>query len=138
MQKIKHYFESRKIFKEIKEANNYHVIKPFLHGSQLEYRRFGNYVFLKDSKDNQEALAKRNFSDFKESVQKHVNWELSDEVLDFGTSILYNKKYNIMLAMIPEQSWTTLNTAVSIAEKTTTNIETQREILINAYTTLNA
>jgi hypothetical protein len=136
MQKIKHYFESRKIFKEIKEANNYHVIKPFLHGSQLEYRRFGNYVFLKDSKDNQEALAKRNFSDFKESVQKHVNWELSDEVLDFGESILYNKKYNIMLVMVPEKKWDTLNTSVTIAEKTDSGIEVQRNVLINVYTTL--
>jgi hypothetical protein len=136
MQKIKHYFESRKIFKEIKEANNYHVIKPFLHGSQLEYRRFGNYVFLKDSKDNQEALAKRNFSDFKESVQKHVNWELSDEVLDFGESILYNKKYNIMLVMVPEKKWNTLNTSVTIAEKTDSGIEVQRNVLINVYTTL--
>ena len=136
MQKIKHYFESRKIFKEIKEANNYHVIKPFLHGSQLEYRRFGNYVFLKDSKDNQEALAKRNFSDFKESVQKHVNWELNDEVLDFGESILYNKKYNIMLVMVPEKKWNTLNTSVTIAEKTDSGIEVQRNVLVNVYTTL--
>jgi hypothetical protein len=138
MQRIKNYFESRQTLKTVKQANDYHTIKPFLHGSQLEYRRFGNYVFLKDSVGNQEALSKRNFVDFRESVQRHVNWELNDDVLDFGTSIMYNKKYNIMLVMIPEQSWNTLNTAVTIAEKTTASIDIQREILFNAYITLNS
>lgn len=136
LEKIKQYIQSRNTLKAVKHANEYNVIKPFLHGSQLEYRRFGNYLFLKDSKENHEALIKRDFANFKTSIEQHVNWELQDTVLEFGESVLYNKKYNIMVVMIKEDCWNKLNTSVDIAKKTETDIQIQRDILINAYATL--
>lgn len=132
--KIKNLFEARKMLKSVTEANDYHVIKPFLLGCQLENRRFGNYIFIKNSETNKNALQKRNFQDFKETVLKHLSYELNDEIFDVvGDNVQYNKKYNILITMVSEKIWDTLNTAINIAEKTTNDSETQRLITINVF-----
>lgn len=132
--KIKNLFEARKMLRAIDTANDNYVIKPFLHGCQLENRRFGNYIFIKNSASNKTALEKRNFQDFKQTVLKNVSYELNDEIFDVvGDNIQYNKKYNIIITMVSEKIWDTLNTAINIAEKTTSDVETQRLITINVF-----
>lgn len=134
IKKIKSLLESRNTYKLVSQANDYHVVKPFLHGTQIENRRFGNYIFIKNSSTNKVALERRNFQDFKETILKNVTWQLDDEIFDItAENIQYNKKYNILIAMVPEKIWDTLNTSINIAEKTTQDNITQRLIAINAF-----
>jgi hypothetical protein len=133
IEKIKFFFESRKTYNLVSKANDYNVIKPFLHGTLIENRRFGKYIFVKNSNTNKLALEKRNFKDFKEIISNNVDWGLNDEIFDIvADTIQYNTKYNIMIAMVPEKIWDILNIAINIAENTTQDIPSQRSITINA------
>lgn len=132
MNKFKSFFEKRKTIKQISQANDYYTIKPFLHGCQMENRRFANYIFVKNSATNTSTLEARNFKNLKESVTKDLDWNIEDELFDIvADNIQYNKKYNILITMVPEKLWATLNTAINIAEKTTDDVTTQRQITIN-------
>lgn len=136
--KFKQHIESRKTFKLIAQANEYNTIKPFLYGCQIEYRRLGKYIFIKNSAVNQTALKGRAFNDFSEAILKHVNWQLDDQIFEIGENILYNEKYNIVVTMIGEKIWNILNTSVNIAEKTSSDLELQRKIVLNAFMELNS
>ena len=135
--KIKMAWNSKMTYRIILEANNEHVVEPFFHGIQMEHRMFANYIFVKNSQENQNALQLRSFEDFNEAIGKHVNWELGDEIVDLADKLLYNKKHNLLINMIPDSIWDKLNTAINIAERIDTNPETRREIIINAYNELN-
>jgi hypothetical protein len=137
IEKLKQHIESRKTFKLIAQANEYSTIKPFLYGCQIEYRRLGKYIFIKNSSVNQTALKGRAFNDFSEAILKHVNWQLDDPIFEIGDNILYNEKYNIVVTMIGEKIWNILNTSVNIAEKTSSDLELQRKIVLNAFDELN-
>ena len=78
----------------------------------------------------------RKFKEFKQSVGVRVNWTLTDDVLQFGDNVMYNEKYNIMIVLVPEKLWNTLNTSINIAENTDQDAETQRSIVISAFKTL--
>jgi len=136
IKRVKQFMHSRAMLSKIGSANDYQVIKPFLLGCQIEYRRFGDYVFVKNTVPNEKILTDRHFSDFKKSVEAHVNWELTDSIVDFSETILYNEKYNIMILMVNDKLWNTLNTAINIAQNTDKDISTQRDIVISAFNTL--
>jgi hypothetical protein len=134
--KFKQMLESRTLFSKIANVNDYNTIKPFLLGCQMEYRRFGNYIFTKNNTENINTLEKRHFKDFKSAVYPRVTWELQDDLMNFGDNIMYNEKYNIMVIMIPEKFWSILNTAINIAEKSVKDIQTQRDIVVGAFKVL--
>lgn len=134
--KFKHFMNSRSIYNKVNHANDYNVIKPFLLGCQIEYRRFGNYIFVKNNSVNEKSLTQRHFVDFKKTITPTVNWELNDSIIDFGDSIMYNDKYNIMIVMVQEKYWSVLNTSIDIAQDTDKDILTQRDIVISAFNTL--
>ena len=134
--RIKNMIESRSMYSKILQANEHGVIKPFLLGCQMEYRRFSTYIFAKQTSANLNLLKDRHFKEFKESVGSRVNWTLTDDILSFGDSVMYNEKYNIMIVLVPEKLWNTLNTSINIAENTDQDAETQRDIVISAFKTL--
>lgn len=59
--KIKNLVVNQKTSRILNEANAEYITKPFLFGSQLENRVFGNYIFVKNSQENKECLKKRKF-----------------------------------------------------------------------------
>ena len=134
--RIKNMIESRSMYSKVLQANEHAIIKPFLLGCQMEYRRFSNYIFAKQTNANVNLLEARKFKEFKQSVGTRVNWTLTDDVLQFGDNVMYNEKYNIMIVLVPEKLWDTLNTSINIAENTDKDVETQRDIVISAFKTL--
>ena len=130
--KIKTFFNDRELLKQVQAANDEHVVKPFLHGSQLKTRKFGNYLFAKNSVENSTVLKSRDFVDFKE-IEKSVSWTLEDDIFKIGDQVLYNKPYNMLIVMVSEKIWDNFNKAVNIGKKTKTDLDTQREIIINAF-----
>lgn len=131
--KIKSIFSDRAFFKHMQLANDESVVKPFLHGSQLKTRKFANYLFLKENDANLNILKTRDFIDFKTELKKSTTIELSDEILSMGSGLMYNKSYNILIVTVAEKDWEVFNKAVSIGKKTKTDLEIQRDIIINAY-----
>ena len=73
------------------------------------------------------------FTDFKKILGKKVTWELNDPMMNLGDVVLYNESYNLMIVMVSEKIWNIFNKAVNIGKKTKTDIETQREIIINVF-----
>ena len=135
--KIKNLVVNQKTSRILNEANAEYITKPFLFGSQLENRVFGNYIFVKNSQENKECLKKRKFSDFKETLSKQVTWNLKDEIFDnIAENVQYNKEFNIIIALVPESIWEMLNKSINIAEKTTKDIVVQRKIIINTFAEL--
>lgn len=132
--KVKTLINSQKTARAISEANSHYTTKPFLFGSQLEYKLFGNYIFIKYSQENKLKLAKLKFSNIKESLAKQVKWNLKDEIFDsIASDVQYNKEFNIIITLIPENIWDNLIKTIKIAEKTTKDINTQRNLIINTF-----
>lgn len=129
---------SQKTFRLLSEANAEYIVKPFLFGTQIENRIFGNYIFVKDSPENNASLKIRKFNNFKETLAKQVNINIKDEIFDtIANNVQYNKEFNIIIAMVPDKIWGTLNKSINIAEKTTKDINTQRKIIINTFNELS-
>lgn len=134
--RVKTYLTDRKTLKHIALANQEYIVKPFIHGSQLKTREFSNYLFVENTTENASILKSREFTDFKKSLGKKVTWELNDPMMDIGDVILYNESYNLMIVMVSEKIWNIFNKAINIGKKTKTDIETQREIIINVFSEL--
>jgi CTP-dependent riboflavin kinase len=138
LEKIKSVMTSQKTFRLLSEANAEYIVKPFLFGTQIENRIFGNYIFVKDSPENNASLKIRKFNNFKETLAKQVNINIKDEIFDtIANNVQYNKEFNIIIAMVPDKIWGTLNKSINIAEKTTKDINTQRKIIINTFNELS-
>jgi hypothetical protein len=134
IEKVKALINSQKTARVISEANSVYVTKPFLFGCQLEYKLFGNYIFIKNSTENKSSLSKRKFTNFKDSLKGQVNWNLKDEIFDsIADDVQYNREFNIVITLIPENSWDMLLKTIRIAEKTTKDIVVQRKMLINTF-----
>lgn len=131
--RFKTYLTDRETLKHISLANQEYIVKPFIHGSQLKTREFGNYLFLENTTENTSILKSREFTDFKKILGKKVTWELNDPMMNLGDVVLYNESYNLMIVMVSEKIWNIFNKAVNIGKKTKTDIETQREIIINVF-----
>ena len=132
--KLKNVMVDRKTISLLSEANNQYTVKPFLFGCQIDYRLFGNYIFIKNSVENKTTLSKRKFLNFKESLSKQVKWNLKDEIFDnIASDVQYNQEFNIVITMIPESIWESLNKTINIAEKTTKDINVQRKLIINTF-----
>lgn len=136
LNKFKHAMNSRSMYSKVIQANEYSVIKPFLLGCQIEYRRFADYIFVKNTVPNEKSLKERYFVNFKNTIEPTVNWQLTDSIFEFGDDLMYNEKYNIMIVMVDENKWSTLNTAIAIAEDTKKDTTIQRDIVISAFNVL--
>ena len=132
--KLKNYYINRELYKIVFHANDEYISEPFLHGAQIKYRSFGNYIFIENSVLNNTSLKDRGFKDFSEVVLKNKKVNLSDiddELLAMSDVVLYNKKYNLVATMMSSSLWPTLNIALNIVENTDLPIESKHSIIVN-------
>lgn len=115
------------------ESNAYIVLEPFLFGSQLENRKLGKYVFIKESTENKNQLKELNFSTVDISLSNH-DYIKSDEIFSLvSENLLYNKEFNILLSMVKENIWDTLNTCINIGDGISDDFSSKRLVTINAF-----
>lgn len=112
--------------RELSMANAEPVVMPFLHGLQIAHRKFGSYIFMTNISDHVSQLTARSF--------RAVGAEMLDQdsILKLGSSVMHNKKFNLLFIMIDESKWPILNAAIDIAENSTKSFETQCHIVLSA------
>ena len=133
--KIKEFIQKNRNSKRFLEANEYGTVVPFLFGAQLENRKLGRYIFVKEDDSSEQLLLDRDFTDitishdtfFKSSILE------TDSLLSIiAESVMYNQEYNIIISMIHIDNWKTLNTCINIAESTSDDFDTKVKITINS------
>ena len=133
--KIKDLLQKNRNSKRFFEANDYATVAPFLFGAQLENRKLGRYLFIKDDECAEQCLLERDFVDITISNDNFFKSNIleTDSLLSIiAESAMYNQEFNIITSMIHPDNWKTLNTCINIAEATSDDFDTKVKITINA------
>lgn len=134
LNKIKKLLQRNKNSKRFFEANEYGTVVPFLFGAQIENRKLGRYIFVKDDDNTEQLLSDRDFTNITtEDKYFKSNILETDSLLSIiAESLMYNKEFNIILSLIHIDNWDTLNTCINIAEATSEDFDTKVKITINS------
>jgi len=129
--KVKNFIQNKKASSRIIDSNNYIVLEPFLFGAQLENRKLDKYVFVRETVDNKAQLKGLNFLSVDIANNDYIK---SDDIFTLvSENLLYNKEFNILLSMVKENIWDTLNTCINIGESSSDDFSSKRLVTVNAF-----
>lgn len=125
---VKETIENYAFKRTILHSNTESILLPFLHGAQIQYRQFGSYIFIQNTKDNMHVLVNRNFTPFTSAI--------SDAILKLG-NVIYNKKFNLLFIMVSEKDWEQLNICLDISESLDSSMEIKGQYLVHSMKILS-